>query len=121
MKLAGLDHPISIVPFGKYVTVRFHGQQIAHSSRAVALDEAQYPTVLYIPRDDARLDLMTASDHQTYCPYKGTATYRSLASTPGDGKDAVWSYEDPYPATEQIRGHLAFYTDQVEIVTSDRE
>lgn len=119
MKLPGPDHPISIAPCGKLVVVSFHGQEIARSTRALALDEAQYPTVLYIPREDARLDLMTDSDHHTDCPYKGTATYRSLADTPGDGKNAVWSYEAPYPAVDPIKGHLAFYPHQVEIVTTD--
>jgi uncharacterized protein (DUF427 family) len=120
MKLPGPDHPISIAPYGKLVVVSFHGQEIARSSRALALNEAQYPTALYIPREDVRLDLMTASDHQTHCPYKGTATYRSLAATPGDGKNAVWSYEEPYPAMDQIKGHVAFYANQVEIVTTDQ-
>jgi uncharacterized protein (DUF427 family) len=119
MKLPGPDHPISIAPYGKLVVVSFHGQEIARSSRALALKEAQYPVALYLPSEDARLDLMTDSAHQTDCPYKGTATYRSLADTPGDGKNAVWSYEDPYPAMDPIKGHVAFYANQVEIVVSD--
>jgi uncharacterized protein (DUF427 family) len=118
MKLPGPDHPISIGPCGKLVVVKFHGREIARSTQALALDEAQYPTALYIPREDARLDLMTASEHQTHCPYKGTASYMSLAEVPGDGKNAVWSYEEPYPAMEPIKGHLAFYGNQVEILVT---
>jgi uncharacterized protein (DUF427 family) len=118
MKLPGPDHPITIAQSEKLIVVSFHGEEIARTARALELKEASYPTVYYIPRDDVRMDLMAPSERQTYCPYKGDATYRSLSNTPGDGLDAVWSYEQPYPAMEQIREHLAFYTDQVEIVTS---
>lgn len=118
MKIPGPDHPITIVPSDQLIVVTFHGQEVARSSRALALTEASYPTAFYIPAQDVRLDLMSGSEHHTYCPYKGEASYRSLAAEPGDGLNAVWSYEEPYPAMEQIRGHVAFYTNQVEIVTS---
>jgi uncharacterized protein (DUF427 family) len=119
MKLPGPDHPISITSAGKLVVVSFHGQEIARSNRALALDESKYPTVIYVPAEDAHLELMPRSDHTTYCPYKGEATYRSLSATPGDGLNAVWSYEKPYPAMEQIRGYLAFYTNQVDVALSE--
>lgn len=119
MKLPGPDHPITITPTDKLVVVSFHGQEIARTNRALALDESRYPTVFYVPAEDARLDLMPRSDHTTYCPYKGEATYRSLSSEPGDGLNAVWSYETPYPAMEQIRGYLAFYTNQADLIVTN--
>lgn len=118
MKLPGPDHPITITPSASVVTVLFKGIEVAHTTRALALDESHYPTVFYIPREDARMDLMTSSEHQTYCPYKGAATYFTLGPEPGNGLNAVWSYQDPYPAMELIREHVAFYTDQVELVVA---
>jgi len=54
------------------------------------------------------------TDHVTYCAYKGNCNYYSV---PGGGKKsihAVWSYEDPFPAVEQIRGYVAFYPERVD-------
>ncbi|MFS2156689.1 DUF427 domain-containing protein [Pseudomonas sp. Pseusp122] len=116
MKVPGPDHPITITPAEELIVVSFHGQEIACSRRALALTESTYPTAFYIPREDARMELLSASEHHTYCPYKGEASYYSLAEVAGDGLNAVWSYEAPYPAMEQIRGHLAFYSNQVQIV-----
>ena len=51
----------------------------------------------------------------THCPYKGDASYFSIVA---DGKtiaDAIWTYETPFPAMEEISGHLAFYPDKVKI------
>ena len=28
--------------------------------------------------------------------------------------NAVWSYEDPFPAVEQIKRHVAFYPERVD-------
>ena len=30
--------------------------------------------------------------------------------------NAVWSYEDPFPAVGQIRGHVAFYPERVDAI-----
>ena len=30
--------------------------------------------------------------------------------------DAIWTYEQPYPAVAEIAGHVAFYPDKADIV-----
>ncbi|WSX07955.1 DUF427 domain-containing protein [Streptomyces sp. NBC_00988] len=51
----------------------------------------------------------------TYCPCKGGASYYSLALADGVRADAVWFYPEPYDAVADIAGHVAFYTDQVDL------
>jgi uncharacterized protein (DUF427 family) len=113
-RIPGPDHPITIEPAGVRVVARVGAQVIADTTRALTLREAGYPPVQYIPLDDVDQALLTASATQTYCPYKGDATYYSI--TAGSGRpDAVWSYREPYDAVADIAGHVAFYTDQVDI------
>ena len=114
MKVPGPDHPITISPQPGHVTVRAGGRVVAESDRALVLREASYPGVIYIPRADADMAQLSRSDHQTYCPYKGEASYFSLA-TGEEGRNAVWTYEAPYDAVSTIKDHLAFYPDKVEI------
>jgi uncharacterized protein (DUF427 family) len=114
IKIPGPDHPITVTPQGGHVTVRAGGQVIADTGRALSLKEASYPQVFYIPREDANMDLLSRTDHNTYCPYKGDASYFSLP-TGEEGRNAVWTYEAPYDAVSQIKDHLAFYADKVEI------
>jgi len=111
----GPDHPIAVTPSDAHVVVRAGGRVIADTRRALELREASYPPVFYIPREDADMALLERTDHASYCPYKGEASYFSVA----DGAaNAVWSYETPYDAVAPIRDHLAFYPDRVEIEVS---
>jgi uncharacterized protein (DUF427 family) len=71
--------------------------------------------VQYIPREDVAMAFMSPSEHRTYCPYKGYASYHTILMDGRFAENAVWSYEDPYPAMDQIKAHLAFYPNKVEI------
>jgi uncharacterized protein (DUF427 family) len=93
--------------------VKFHGIQVAASARALVLLEANYPPVYYVPREDIDEKYFARTDHTSYCPYKGDASYFSLQIPGHEGANAVWSYEDPKVSVEQIRGYMAFYPDQV--------
>ncbi len=108
MKLPGPDHPITITPNPGRVRVRLGGQVVADTTRALRLQEASYPPVLYLPREDADMALLAKSARRTHCPYKGDASYY--------GADVAWSYEAPFPAVAAIAGHLAFYPDRVEAI-----
>jgi uncharacterized protein (DUF427 family) len=113
---ASSDHPIDIRPDGRRVRVMAGGQVIAQTTRALSLQEASYPAVLYIPREDVRMDFLRPSSHRTHCPHKGDASYFSLCLPTGLEPDAVWSYEKPFPAVAEIAGHLAFYPNRVDAI-----
>jgi uncharacterized protein (DUF427 family) len=113
VKIPGPDHPIVIDRHPMRVIVKAGGKTIADTREALALREAKYPVVLYIPRKDADMSVLKRTDHSTHCPYKGDASYFSLPGT--QGANAVWSYETPHAAVAEIREHLAFYPDRVTI------
>ena len=114
MKLPGPDHPITITPNPKRLRVTFNGQVVAETSRALTLQEASYPAVQYIPREDADAALLKRTERSTHCPYKGDASYYSIEAGGGRAENAIWSYETPFPAMQQIAGHHAFYPDRVD-------
>jgi uncharacterized protein (DUF427 family) len=114
IKIPGPDHPISIECNPARVVVSVAGHVIADSRNALTLREADYTPVQYIPREDVDLSQLERTDHATYCPYKGDSSYYSIAAGGKKSVNAVWSYEDPYPAVAQIKEHVAFYTDRVD-------
>jgi len=116
MKLPGPDHPITIARNRKRVRVTYAGEVIADTTRALTLKEANYPPVQYIPREDATMQLLRKTEHHTVCPYKGEATYFSITAGGRAAANAVWSYEEPYPAMAEIAGYLAFYPDRVDAI-----
>src|SRR6184192_602523 len=114
IRIPGPDHPISIQPNPDRVVVSVAGRVIADTRNALALREADYPAVQYIPREDVDLSQLERTNHATYCPYKGDCSYYSVPAGGEKSINAVWTYENPYPAVAQIRKHVAFYPDRVD-------
>ena len=114
IKIPGPDHPIPIQHNPARVVVTVAGRMIADTRNALTLREADYSPVHYIPREDVDLTQLEQTDHATYCPYKGDCSYYSVPAGGKKSVNAVWTYEDPYPAVAQIKGHVAFYPDRVD-------
>ena len=114
IKIPGPDHPIWIEHNADHVVVPVAGRLIADTRNALTLREADYSPVRYIPRQDIDLSQLERTDHATYCPYKGDCNYYSIPAGGKKSVNAVWTYEDPYPAVAQIKGHVAFYPDRVD-------
>ena len=121
MKMPGPDHPISIEPNPHLVRIVLGGVIVAETTRALTLREATMPPVLYIPREDAEMDLFAPSSHVTHCEYKGDARYFDLTAGGIVAKNAAWSYEKPYPNVREIAGHLAFYSNKVDAIEELRD
>jgi uncharacterized protein (DUF427 family) len=119
MKIPSPDHPITIEPSSDRVIVRAGGATLADSTTTLVLREADYPPVRYIPLPDVDQTFLAPSDTSTYCPYKGEASYRSITNDPNRGTDAMWFYDHPYAAVQEIRDHVAFYADRVEITIKE--
>jgi uncharacterized protein (DUF427 family) len=116
IKIPGPDHPITIERNFERVVVSVAGRVIADTRDALTLREAHYPSVQYIPRKDVDMDQLMGTQRTTYCPYKGDASYFNIPLGGERSIDAVWSYETPYEAVEEIKDYLAFYPDRVDAI-----
>ena len=111
-----VEHPITIDPTGARVVVRVNGEVVADTHDALQLQESTYPAVQYIPLKDVVQDRLARTDTSTYCPYKGDASYFSVTTAAGATiEDAIWTYDEPYPAVAAIAGHVAFYPDKADV------
>jgi uncharacterized protein (DUF427 family) len=112
----GPQHPITIERHPARVVVTVAGRVIADTRDALALREADYPPVLYLPRKDADMSLLARTEHATYCPFKGDCAYYSIPAGGERAVNAVWTYEAPYEAVAGIKDHLAFYPNRVDSI-----
>jgi uncharacterized protein (DUF427 family) len=108
------EHRIATQPASERVQVKFNGELIADTREAIAMKEGEYPPVYYVPRKDVKMDRLVRTSHTTYCPFKGRASYYSLASGP---ENAVWTYEQPYDEVAVIKDRLAFYPNKVDSIS----
>jgi len=115
IKTPGPDHPIEIGQHPERIIITVNGQIIADTQRALTLQEAHYPPVQYIPRQDINMQLLTRTNKVTYCAYKGDCAYYALAEEGETPVEMAWTYEAPYEAVLVIKDYIAFYPDRVEI------
>ncbi|MEN8143946.1 MAG: DUF427 domain-containing protein [Gemmatimonadota bacterium] len=64
---------------------------------------------LYFPVDSIRQEYFLPSTTTTHCPWKGDASYYTLAVDGEENVNAAWFYADPKPAAAQIKDHVAFW------------
>lgn len=106
---------IRLSPAAAALRIVADGVEIGRTAEAVILTEGSYPPVTYVPRADMDMTRLIRSEGETTCPWKGKANYFSIQTETGVLENAVWTYETPIEGMEQIAGHLAFYTDKVQI------
>ncbi|MCR9258448.1 MAG: DUF427 domain-containing protein [Pseudomonadaceae bacterium] len=115
----GFDiHPgyqVKITPLQDEVTVEVNNQVIAHSKQAVLVEETKHKPVWYMPLADIDADVLQTSETSTYCPFKGQASYRSVAVAGETIEDAIWVYEKPFDECAAIAGYASFYTNKVQL------
>jgi len=63
----------------------------------------------YFPPDSVRREHVVASDKNTVCPWKGTASYYTVEAGGERNADAAWYYPEPKDAAAEIRDHVAFW------------
>jgi uncharacterized protein (DUF427 family) len=63
----------------------------------------------YFPLDSVRSEYLRPSEATTFCPWKGTASYYSLAVDGEVNTDAAWYYPEPKEAAAEIKDRVAFW------------
>ncbi|USG63157.1 DUF427 domain-containing protein [Sneathiella marina] len=104
------DYAIVLEKAGQECVATLQGRVIAKSNRAIILKESNHMPVVYFPLDDIERDTVSPSDKETFCPFKGTASYWSF----GNEKNIAWSYEDPFDEMLDIKDYVAFYSDRLD-------
>lgn len=101
--------PPDVVTDARRVRVVFGGLTICDTTDGVRVRETSHPPTWYLPRS-AFVDVELRADPRTsWCEFKGRARYVTF-DVPGRTERAVaWSYDDPPPAFEALRGRLALY------------
>ena len=108
-------HRVDALESSRHVKVSVNGEVVAETERPVVLFETGLPPRYYIPPEDVREDVLVPSDHQTQCPYKGTASYHSVEAGGGTVEDVVWHYPEPIAAAEKIRDTFSFFNEKVDL------
>lgn len=106
---------VDILASSRHVEVKVDGVTIAESHQPRILFETGLPPRYYLPISDMRMDLLTPSDTETHCPYKGTAGYWHLDVNGTRHDDFAWIYRAPLPESQKVAGLVSFYNEKVDL------
>jgi uncharacterized protein (DUF427 family) len=104
-------HRIDIRQTSRHLVVRDGDQVIADSTRPLVLYESGFAPRWYIPRADVHQTTLTLVESETFCPYKGIASYYDI----GEHRGAAWTYRDAWPEVGRISDLVSFEPDKVEV------
>jgi acyl-CoA thioesterase-2 len=108
------DHRVDLVPCHDTVRV-WHGDRLLAESRScIRVVESKHVDRMYFPEADVRWELFEPTAHHTICPFKGDASYWTLAGDPPE-ENVVWAYHEPVEQVAGLRGHVAFYQERLRI------
>ncbi len=71
-------HTLYLEDSPRRVRVMLAGETIADSRRTKLLHETGHLPIYYFPEEDVRTRFLEESDHTTFCPFKGEASYWSV-------------------------------------------
>jgi uncharacterized protein (DUF427 family) len=108
---ADLYHRNDIRQTSRHLVVLAGDRVIADSKHPLVLYESGFAPRWYVPREDVDQDALTAVDGQTFCPYKGLASYYDI----GDRARAAWSYRQAWPEVRRVADLLSFEPDKIDV------
>ena len=108
-------YAIDLVPWPGRARAQFGGAVVADSDACVIVKESDHQDQLYFPIGDVAWEHFAETDLHTVCPFKGEADYWSLTVGNSTEENVVWAYRRPFPEVVGLGGHVAFYTDRVQV------
>jgi len=104
-------HRIDIRQTSRHLVVRDGDRVVADTTRPLALYESGFAPRWYVPREDVDETALTPIEGQTFCPYKGLASYYDI----GERGGAAWSYREAWSEVGRVSDFVSFEPDKIDV------
>jgi uncharacterized protein (DUF427 family) len=104
-------HRIDIRRTSRHLVVRDGDRTVADTHAPLVLYESGFAPRWYVSRSEIVPEALEAVEGQTFCPYKGVASYYDV----GDARTAAWSYRAPFDEVSRIADMISFYPEKLTI------
>jgi uncharacterized protein (DUF427 family) len=111
--------PPALEPAGAVLRVEADGTVIAASDRALRICETSQPPAYYFPPADVGLERLVEVEGNTFCEWKGLATYFDVVVDGRRIEQAAWTYRSPTDRYLEITDHVAFYAQKLDCFVDD--
>ncbi len=105
---------VRLEPTARRIRALINDETVADTIDAFVLFERDHLPAYYLPRAALRDELLVESDHHTFCPRKGTASYHHVQVGDRLVENAIWYYPEPLDHLPELSGLVSFYWDRVD-------
>ena len=113
------DYRVDLEPNPTRVRVELDGEVIAKSDKTLLVRETRHDPVIYFPPSDVDFEKLTATDLETFCPFKGDASYWTVTTANRREENAVWAYCDPFDEVAGLKDYVSFYADRFDWIEGE--
>jgi uncharacterized protein (DUF427 family) len=113
--------PPRVEPSAEVVEIRLGGQVVAHTTGSYRVLETSHPPTYYLPVAAFAPGVLRPTVGESFCEWKGQASYFDLVTPTVTAARAGWTYPDPSPAFAVILDHVALMAALVDECTVDGE
>jgi uncharacterized protein (DUF427 family) len=106
--------PPRVESVSSHITVTHRGLTLVSTNASVRVLETSHPPTYYLPIDDFAEGVLLPVEGNTFCEFKGVASYFDLVAGDQRIERAAWTYEKPSPGFESLVGKVALYANQVD-------
>jgi uncharacterized protein (DUF427 family) len=110
----GPKHRLLATPLPRRVRGELGGEVVIDTEGAFLLHETGLKPQLYVPLADVRAETLTRTDRVTHCPFKGDASYRTVAVDGRSAENALWVYDEPLEPAAWLSGYAGVYLDRLD-------
>lgn len=103
------------------IRVIFNQITIADSDRTYRVLETSHPPVYYIPPEDIQLEYLLSTSQNSFCEWKGYASYYTVNVGDKQAVNAAWYYTQPTVEFAIIKNYVAFYPSKMDACYVDEE
>ena len=114
---ADLYHRNDIRQSSRRLVVKDGTRIVADTKRPLVLYESGFAPRWYVPRQDIDGSALIPVEGQTFCPYKGLASYYDI----GERKKAAWSYLQAWPEVARVSNFVSFEPDVIDVFLDDKK
>ncbi|MFK7736640.1 MAG: DUF427 domain-containing protein [Pirellulaceae bacterium] len=97
----------------KVIRIVCHGVEIARTNQCWRMLETSHPPVYYIPISEIQNAELTECAHQSWCEWKGQASYIDVLIGQERVQQAGWFYANPNPKYKELHRKIAFYPSKI--------
>ena len=110
------DYPRPAIcqPHKGKIEVIVNNKTIAKSNNAFRVIETSHPPTYYFPPKDVDMNLFKKNKNNSFCEWKGTASYLDLHLSAIEILNIGWFYASPKIKFQSIKSFISFYASKAD-------